>query len=110
LQTLKTAGVKGCRLHKIRNICDQLPDDLPAQVKSAMQAVYGLPWQESMARPKKQADWLGTLDPGAAGRIREGLEVTFSFNRVELSAALQRCLGTTTIWAPPLSLKTPKQG
>lgn len=93
--------VQRCRHHKIKNVCDQLPDELAAQVKSVMKAAYGLPWQEGRARLKKQADWLETHYPGAAASLREGLEETFTINRLELSPTLRRCLGTTNIIESP---------
>jgi len=93
--------VQRCRHHKIKNVCDKLPDDLAAQVKSVMKAAYGLPWQEGMAKLKKQAQWLETHYPGAAASLREGLEETFTINRLEQSPALRRCLGTTNIIESP---------
>jgi putative transposase len=93
--------VQRCRHHKIKNVCDKLPDDLAAQVKSVMKAAYGLPWQEGIARLKKQAEWLDTHYPGAAASLREGLEETFTINRLELSPVLRRCLGTTNIIESP---------
>jgi len=93
--------VQRCRHHKIKNVCDQLPEELAAQVKSVMKAAYGLPWQEGLARLKKQADWLETHYPGAAASLREGLEETFTINRLELSPTLRRCLGTTNIIESP---------
>jgi len=93
--------VQRCRHHKIKNVCDKLPDDLATQVKSVMKAAYALPWQEGTARLKKQAEWLDTHYPGAAASLREGLEETFTINRLELSPTLRRCLGTTNIIESP---------
>jgi putative transposase len=93
--------VQRCRHHKIKNVCDKLPDDLADQVKSVMKAAYQSPWQEGVARLKKQAEWLKTHYPGAAASLREGLEETFTINRLELSPALRRCLGTTNISESP---------
>ena len=93
--------VQRCRHHKIRNVCNQLPNDLADQVKSVMKAAYNLPWQEGMAKLRKQTDWLATHYPGAAASLREGLEETFTINRLELSSALRRCLGTTNIIESP---------
>ena len=39
--------------------------------------------------------------PGAAASLREGLEDTFTNNRLELSPALRRCLATTNIIKSP---------
>ena len=93
--------VQRCRHHKIRNVCNQLPNDLADQVKSVMKAAYNLPWQEGMAKLRKQTDWLATHYPGAAASLREGLEETFTINRLELSPTLRRCLGTTNIIESP---------
>lgn len=62
-----------------------------------MKAAYNLPWQYGLAKLKKQAEWLETQYPGAAASLREGMEETFTNNRLELSPALRRCLGTTNI-------------
>jgi len=93
--------VQCCRHHKLKNVCDKLPDGLAAQVKSVMKAAYQLPRQEGMARLKRQADWLGTHYPGAAASLQGGLEETFTINRLGLSLALRRCLGTTNIMESP---------
>lgn len=93
--------VQRCRHHKIKNVCDKLPDDLADQVKTVMKAAYQSPWQEGVARLKKQAEWLETHYPGAAASLREGLEETFTINRLELSPALRRCLGTSNIIESP---------
>jgi transposase-like protein len=63
--------VQRCRHHKIKNVCDQLPDDLADQVKTVMQVAYHLPWQEGLAKLKKQAEWLRTHYPGAAAQIKD---------------------------------------
>ncbi len=93
--------VQRCRHNKIKNVCDKLPDDLADQVKSVMKAAFNLPWQEGIARLKKQADWLETHYPGAAASQRESLEETFTINRLGLSLSLRRCLGTTNIIESP---------
>ena len=68
-----------------------------------MQAAYRLPWQEGVARLKKQAQWLDALHPDAAASLREGLEETFTINRLELSASLRLCLATTNVIESPHS-------
>jgi putative transposase len=42
--------VQRCRNHKIRNLCDRLPEEQKDQVKAAMRASYKLEAKESMAR------------------------------------------------------------
>jgi len=93
--------VQRCRSHKVRNVCDKLPEDLKDQVKATMKAAYRLPWSEGIARLKKQADWLSTHHPEASRSLLEGLEETFTINRLELSSSLLRCLATTNIIESP---------
>ncbi len=95
--------VPRCRHHKVKNVCQKLPEDLADQVKSVMKAAYRLPWQEGLARLRKQAEWLQGLHPDAAASLREGLEETFTLNRLELSPSLRLCLGTTNIIESPHS-------
>ncbi len=99
----KGSPVQRCRRHKIRNVCDRLPDDLAEQVKSVMQAAYRLPWEEGRVRLRKQAEWLEGLHPDAAASLREGLEETFTINRLELSSSLRLCLASTNLIESPHS-------
>lgn len=93
--------VQRCRNHKVKNVTDYLPQELKDQVKAAMRAAYRLPWREGMARLKKQAEWLRGEYPAAAASLLEGLEETFTVNRLGLSPALRRCLGTTNLIESP---------
>ncbi|MCH9046700.1 MAG: hypothetical protein IIA40_11400 [SAR324 cluster bacterium] len=56
-----------------------------------------------MAKLKKQAEWLSVHHPDAAASLLEGLEETFTINRLDLSPSLRRCLGTTNIIENPHS-------
>jgi putative transposase len=93
--------VQRCRSHKIRNVSDHLPKELKDQVKAAMRAAYRLDWQEGMKRLETQAKWLETEYPSAAGSLREGLEETFTINRLGLPASLRRSLATTNVIESP---------
>jgi len=95
--------VQRCRNHKIENVCDYLPKELKPQVKAVMRSAYQLAPEEGMKRLKKQADWLRVEHPSAAESLLEGLEETFTINRMNLSAALRRCLGTTNLIENPHS-------
>jgi putative transposase len=93
--------VQRCRNHKITNVCKHLPDDLDDQVRSVMKAAYRLPWEEGIKRLKKQAQWLSDQHPEAEASLLEGLEETFTINKLGLSPLLRRCLGTTNIIESP---------
>jgi len=95
--------VQRCRSHKMRNVADHLPKDLKGQVKAAMRAAYRLEPTEGMARLRKQAEWLEVEHPSAAASLREGLEETFTVNRIGLPASLRRCLSTTNLIESPQS-------
>jgi len=95
--------VQRCRAHKVRNVSGKLPEDLKDQVISVMKAAYKLPWKEGLAKLKKQTEWLLVHHPDAAASLLEGLEETFTINRLDLSPSLRRCLGTTNIIENPHS-------
>jgi len=95
--------VQRCRKHKIDNVVGYLPRELGEQVKSVMKAAYKLDADEGMGKLKQQARWLETEYPSAAASLLEGLEETFTINRLGLPATLRRCLGTTNIVESPTS-------
>ena len=89
--------VQRCRQHKVNNVIGYLPNDLKDEVQCVMKAAYRLSAKEGMARLEAQAHWLETQYPSAAASLREGLEETFTLNRLALPASLRRCLGTTNL-------------
>ena len=95
--------VQRCRNHKLRNVCDRLPEEQKEQVKAAMRASYKLGAKEGMARLRKLADWLEQESPAAANSLREGLEECFTINRLGIPSSLHRCLATTNVIESPQS-------
>jgi putative transposase len=95
--------VQRCRNHKVRNVCDRLPEEQKGQVKAAMRASYKLEAKEGMARLRKLADWLERESPAAANSLREGLEECFTINRLSIPPTLHRCLATTNLIESPQS-------
>ena len=93
--------VQRCRAHKVRNVTERLPEPTRAQTKSVMHAAYKLPEKEGIAKLKQQAKWLQEQYPDAAASLLEGLEETFTVNRLKLTPALIRCLCTTNIIENP---------
>lgn len=89
--------VQRCRQHKVENVIGYLPHELKDEVKCVMKAAYRLSAKEGLARLTAQADWLDKPYPSAAASLREGLEETFTINRLDLPAKLRRCLGTTNL-------------
>jgi transposase-like protein len=56
-----------------------------------------------MTRLREQVEWLERSYPKAAASLKEGLEETFTINRLGLSPALRRCLATTNVIESSLS-------
>lgn len=96
--------VQRCRNHKIVNVFEKLPEAVRDQVRATMRAAYKLDWKEGISRLKTQAEWLQTMGHhDAAKSLLEGLEETFTVNRLGLSASLRRGLATTNIIESPNS-------
>ena len=93
--------VQRCRAHKVRNVIERLPEPARAQTHSVMHAAYKLPEKEGIAKLKQQAKWLQQQYPEAAASLLEGLDETFTVNRLKLTPALMRCLCTTNIIENP---------
>ena len=75
----------------------KLPEELGDQTRSVIKACWRLEWKQGIARMEKHAQWLEREYPDAAGSLREGLEETFTINRMELPASLRRSLGSTNL-------------
>src|SRR3970282_769025 len=93
--------VQRCRNHKVKNVTGYLPQELKDQVQAAMRAAWWVPRRGGRGRPKKTAEGLRREYPGAAASLLEGLEETFTVNRLGLSPSLRRCLGTTNLIESP---------
>ena len=71
------------------------------QTQAVMHAAYKLPAKEGLHRLQQQAQWLKRDYPDAASSLLEGLEETFTVNRLNLTPALMRCLSTTNLIENP---------
>jgi putative transposase len=89
--------VQRCRNHKQRNVVSHLPKDQHQQALATMRAAFRLEAAEGMAKLEQYASWLEREWPGAAASLREGLAELFTVNRLGLTSALRRCLGTTNL-------------
>ena len=98
-----TNSVQRCRSHKVRNVLGYLPDDRKGWMKAVMKAAYRLDADEGIARLKKEAERLQDEHPSAAASLLEGLEETFTVNRLGVSPSLRRCLVTTNLIENPHS-------
>lgn len=95
--------VQRCQIHKRRNVLGHLPKELQGQVGQAMRAAWKLAPKEGLARLRTQIDWLTRTHPKAASSLAEGLEETFTINRLGLTLALRKGLATTNLIESSLS-------
>jgi transposase-like protein len=99
--------VQRCRTHKIRNVLEHLPKDelrQQLQVRSMLRAAWRCASaKEGIARMNQIAAMLDTHWPEAAASLREGLEETFTVNRLDVPISLHRCLVTTNVIESPQS-------
>jgi len=90
--------VQRCRIHKQRNVLDQLPEEKKAQARWRLQAA----WAEKDAQVaekqlRKTARWLEPSWPMAAASLLEGLEETLTVQRLGISHTLGRSLSNTNL-------------
>lgn len=97
------APVQRCRLHKVRNVCDQLPEDEADRTRSIMRAAFGLRAQAGIARLREHASWLAREHPSAAGSLEEGLDEMFTVNRLDLPRNLSKVFCSTNMIESPNS-------
>jgi len=71
-------------------------DTCPESCK-ALRAAWKLEAKEGLARLRTQIDWLTRTHPKAAASLAEGLEETFTINRLGLPQALRKGLATTNL-------------
>lgn len=89
--------IQRCRVHKLRNVLSKLPKELWDQTRSVIKAGWRLSCKEGIPRMRKHAQWLEREYPNAARSLLEGLEETFTINRLELPVSLRRSLGSTNL-------------
>jgi putative transposase len=92
------AVVQRCRIHKLRNVLDQLPEEKKAQARWRLQAA----WARKDARVaekelRQTAKWLEPSWPMAAASLLEGLEETLTVQRLNIHHTLCRTLSNTNL-------------
>jgi putative transposase len=97
----ENALVQRCRVHKLRNVLDYLPDSLKPQLKATMSAAFKLAPKQGIAKLRQQALWLKREHPQAAASLLEGLEELFTVNALGLTPSLMRCLASTNVIENP---------
>ena len=88
--------VQRCQLHKLRNVCDRLPDALGSTVAKRMRTAYHIA-DPLLAEAELEglARSLEHSHPGAAASLREGLAETLTITRLGVPPTLARTLRST---------------
>lgn len=91
------AVIQRCQVHKKRNVLDQLPRSVHANVKRLLsEAFRGNNVSLSRKRLRSLLSWLeGEGHSGAAASLREGMEETLTVQALELPEALRRSFSST---------------
>lgn len=90
------AIVQRCQAHKMRNVLDQLPDEMKPSVRQALRDAYATS-DADRARTMltNLVRRLRNDHPGAASSLEEGLDETLAVKRLRLPKKLERQLSTT---------------
>jgi putative transposase len=90
--------VQRCRIHKLRNVLDHLPEEKRAQAAWRLQAAWN---QKDAALAEKElrktARWLESFSPMAAASLLEGLEETLTVQKLGIRHTLCRSLSNTNL-------------
>jgi putative transposase len=90
--------VQRCRLHKERNVLEQLPREKQAQAKWRLRGAWGQKDPKTAEKElRKTARWLEESWPMAAASLREGLEETLTVQRLDMGPTLGRSLSNTNL-------------
>ena len=90
--------VQRCRLHKERNVLDQLPQEKQAQAKWRLRGAWAQKDPKTAEKElRKTARWLDESWPMAAASLREGLEETLTVQRLDIGPTLGRSLSNTNL-------------
>jgi putative transposase len=90
--------VQRCRVHKLRNVLDHLPEEKKAQAAWRMRSAWGKKDPKAAEKDLRQtARWLEGISRGAAASLLEGLEETLTVQKLGLAPELGRILSNTNL-------------
>src|SRR2546426_8980258 len=90
--------VQRCRVHKLRNVLDHLPEQKKAQAAWRLRAAWGQKDPKAAQKDlRKTAQWLDGFSPMAAASLLEGLEETLTVQKLQIPYKLCRSLSNTNL-------------
>jgi transposase-like protein len=92
------ALVQRCRVHKMRNVLDHLPQEQQPQARWRLQRAWAQKDHKVAEQElRKVVCWLQESWPMAAASLNEGLEETLTVQRLKLQRELVRVLSNTNV-------------
>jgi putative transposase len=92
------ALVQRCRVHKLRNVLEHLPQEKRAQAGWRLRGAWAKPSAEAALKELRAVvKWLDTISPSAARSLEEGLEETLTVTRLGLQGNLARSFSSTNL-------------
>jgi transposase-like protein len=90
--------VQRCRIHKLRNVLDQLPEEKKAQAGWRLRSAWAKKDPKAAEKELRQtAQWLESSWPMAAASLLEGLAETLTVQTLHLPPMLCRILSNTNL-------------
>jgi len=90
--------VQRCRIHKLRNVLDQLPEEKKAQAGWRLRSAWAKKDPKVAEKELRQtAKWLEATWPMAAASLLEGLAETLTVQNLNLPPMLCRILSNTNL-------------
>jgi len=94
----EAALVQRCRIHKLRNVLDHLPEEKKAQAAWRLRAAWGHKDPKAAEKElRKTAQWLEPFSPMGAASLQEGLAETRTVQRLGIDHTLCRSLSNTNL-------------
>jgi transposase-like protein len=92
------ALVQRCRIHKMRNVLDQMPEEKKAQAGWRLRGAWSNKDPKAAEKElRRTAKWLEASWPMAAASLLEGLEETLTVQNLRLPPTLCRILSNTNL-------------
>jgi transposase-like protein len=92
------ALIQRCRVHKLRNVLEHLPQEKRAQAGWRLRGAWAKPSAEAALKELRAVvKWLDTISPSAARSLEEGLEETLTVMRLGLQGNLARSFSSTNL-------------
>jgi putative transposase len=92
------ALIQRCRVHKLRNVLEHLPQEKQQQAAWRLRGAWakGSP-QEALKELRAVVKWLDPISPSAARSLEEGLEETLTLHRLSINDLLRQSLSSTNL-------------